>query len=378
MWTSQPMTDLERFINTMEYKAVDRVPNHEVGVWPQTCDRWVSEGLKPFDVQWDWFTGDDYFGLDPREFISVNFDMMPEFETEIIEKTERYEIYRDRKGIVHKALIEGTSRGGRTCMDQYLRFPVENADDFRALKARYHARYNARYPNQWQTFLLPGWKQRNHPLILGRNCSTAGFYWRAREWMGTENLSYAWFDMPDLMHEMMEFIADLTIEIARPVLEKTGVEYVMIAEDLAMKNGPLHSPDTYRTFIFKPMKRLVDFLKGNGVRYVAVDTDGDSRLIIPLLMEAGVDAIWPLERAANMDPAALRKTYGRDLRLWGGVDKRELARGPSAIDHHLAELRPLVEEGGFIPTVDHTVPPDVSLENYRYYMDRKKELLAGK
>jgi uroporphyrinogen decarboxylase len=79
-----------------------------------------------------------------------------------------------------------------------------------------------------------------------------------------------------------------------------------------------------------------------------------------------------------MDPVRLRRKFGRDMRLWGGVDKRELAKGPAAIDAHLKELAPLVEEGGFIPTVDHTVPPDVSLDNFRYYMDRKRELLAGR
>ena len=37
----------------------------------------------------------------------------------------------------------------------------------------------------------------------------------------------------------------------------------------------------------------------------------------------------------------------------------------------------MIEEGGFIPTVDHTVPPDVSWDNFRYYMDAKMELLSG-
>jgi uroporphyrinogen decarboxylase len=60
------------------------------------------------------------------------------------------------------------------------------------------------------------------------------------------------------------------------------------------------------------------------------------------------------------------------------VDKRELAKGPAAIDAHLKTLAPLIEEGGFIPTVDHTVPPDVSLADFRYYLERKKALLAGR
>jgi glycosyltransferase involved in cell wall biosynthesis len=49
-----------------------------------------------------------------------------------------------------------------------------------------------------------------------------------------------------------------------------------------------------------------------------------------------------------------------------------------AIDAHLATLAPLIEEGGFIPTVDHTVPPDVTLDNFYYYMKRKEDLLWGR
>jgi uroporphyrinogen decarboxylase len=90
-----------------------------------------------------------------------------------------------------------------------------------------------------------------------------------------------------------------------------------------------------------------------------------------------VDAIWPLERAADMDPVAVRKKYGRELRLWGGVDKRELAKDFSAIDAHLRTLQPLMADGGFIPTVDHLVPPDVSLANFEHYMGRKQQLLRG-
>ena len=154
---------------------------------------------------------------------------------------------------------------------------------------------------------------------------------------------------------------------------------MFINEDMAMKQGPLLSPDTYREFIFPHMKRLVDFLKSNGVRYVIVDSDGNTEPLIPQLLDAGVDGLWPLERAsADTDPHFLRKKYGRSLRLWGAVDKRELSKDKAAIDAHLAEFTDLVEEGGFIPTVDHLVPPDISLANFEYYMKRKRALLEGK
>jgi uroporphyrinogen decarboxylase len=372
------MTGRERFINVMDYKPVDRVPNHELAVWEQTKDRWEAEGLDMRNLHWDWFTGEEYFSMDPKEYINVNFGMLPMFEREVLAKEDRHEIIRHENGVVTKVLTEGVSRGMRSSMDQYLRFPVETIDDFRDLKKRYVSSNSGRYPAQWKELMLPRWKNREHVLCLGRNCSMLGFYWRAREWMGTVNLSYALYDEPALIHEMMEFIADFTIEVSDPILKETDVDFVMINEDMSMKNGPLLSPQQYKTYIYPHMKRLVDYLKQNGVRYVFVDTDGNPDQLLPMLMACGVDGIIPLERAAGADPVAIRKKYGRDLRLWGGVDKRILAEGPAAIDMHLAEMVPLIEEGGFIPTVDHAVSPDISLENFRYYIKRKLDLLSGR
>jgi len=371
------MTDRERFLAVMEYRPIDRVPNHELGVWGQTVERWKSEGMPEGRLHFDWFVGEDYFGMDRREFAPVNFGMIPPFEVEVLERTDRYEVIRHANGIVTRALVEGSIGGGRVCMDTYLSFPVENLKDFRKLKKRYEARLDERYQRGWKDDLLPAWRKREHVLVLGRNCAAAGFYWRAREWMGTENLSYAWYDQPELMHEMMEFYADFTMEVARPILEETDVEYFNLNEDFAMKNGPLLSPDTFREFIFPHLKRLVEFFKSHGARYVWLDSDGNTEALIPMLMDAGIDLIWPLERASDMDPVRLRKKFGKSLRLSGGVDKRELAKGPSAIDAHLKELTPLIEEGGFIPTVDHTVPPDVSWDNFCYYMEAKRRLIEG-
>jgi uroporphyrinogen decarboxylase len=372
------LTNRERFIRVMEYQPVDRVPHWEVGVWGQTIDRWHAEGLDRDQLGWDWFTGEDALGFDPREYIPVNYGMVPCFEPEVLEETERYVVGRNAGGTVTRALKDGTAHGTRASMDQYLRFPVETPEDFRELRKRYTT-VGSRYPACWRELMLPGWKNRRHVLVLGKNCSTLGFYWRAREWMGTENVSLAWYDQPRLMHEMMEFVADFTIEVSRPVLAETDVDYVFLNEDMAMKTGPLLSPDTYRRFILLHMKRLVAFLKGHGVGYVIVDSDGNTEPLIPLLLDAGIDGLWPLERAAqDTDPAVLRRKYGRSLRLWGAVDKRELAKGPRAIDEHLRALAPLIEEGGFIPTVDHTVPPDISLSNFRYYLRRKTDLLQGR
>ncbi|MHB0999617.1 MAG: uroporphyrinogen decarboxylase family protein [Armatimonadota bacterium] len=372
------MNDLERFLAVMEYKPVDRVPNHELGVWPQTVARWTEEGMPPDTLKFDWFVGEDYLNLDRREYIDINFGMIPWYTPEILEETDEYQVIRHGNGVVTRALKEGTVNGGRSCMDTYISFPVEKPEDFEELKKRYIAAIPERYPANLKE-LLPGWKDRKHVLVLGRNCAAAGFYWRAREWMGTENLSYAWYDYPDMMMDMMEFYADFTIETARSIMAQTDVEYFNLNEDFAMKNGPLLSPDTFKKFVFKPLKRLVEFFKSNGARYVGLDSDGAPEMLVPLLMDAGIDILWPMERASeNVDPMRYRKKFGKSLRLMGGVDKRELAKGPAAIDAHMRELVPIVEDGGFIPTIDHTASPDISWDNFMYYMDTKQKLLEGK
>jgi uroporphyrinogen decarboxylase len=262
-------------------------------------------------------------------------------------------------------------------MDQYVGFPVETMEHWKKIKKRLQPRSQRRYEPNWRLLRVEGWRSRTHPLIFGPNASTLGFYWVGRNLMGTEGLSYAFFDQPLLVHDIMEHQADFLIEAARPILESTDVDYVCFSEDLAMKSGPLISPRLYREFIYPRLKRVIDFYKSHGVRYVCIDTDGNPEALIPLMMDAGVDALWPLERASDQDPVRLRKTYGPSLRLWGAVDKRELVKGPKAIEAHLRTMIPLIEEGGFIPTVDHTVPPDVSWSNFQYYMEAKMRLLRG-
>ena len=372
------MNHRDRFIATMEYSSVDRVPNWEAGVWPQTRKRWADEGADIDRFYWGWFPGEPALGMDPREFVPFEGGIIPPFESRVLAEDERTVLIQDGQGRVRRALKEGTVGGGRASMDQYLRFAVSTPADWAEVRKRFDPTLRTRLEQNWEITRLPGWLARQHPLISGPNTSTKGFYWWARELMGTEGLSLAWYDQPAMLAEMMEFWGDFLIESSRPVVEKTSIEYICLAEDLSMKNGPLLSPETYRRFIWPHLRRAIEFWKSHGVRYVVIDTDGNPEAVLPLFMDAGVDAIWPMERAAEQDPIRLRAKFGKGLRLWGGVDKRELAKGPAAIEAHLRTLQPLVAQGGFIPTVDHTVPPDVSWSNFQYYVEAKARLVEGR
>jgi uroporphyrinogen decarboxylase len=88
-----------------------------------------------------------------------------------------------------------------------------------------------------------------------------------------------------------------------------------------------------------------------------------------------VNGFWPLEVASGMDAVALRKEYGKDIVLMGNMDKRELIKGKDAIKHEVISKLPfLLETGGYFPSVDHNVPPDVSFENYQYFINIMREV----
>jgi len=92
-------------------------------------------------------------------------------------------------------------------------------------------------------------------------------------------------------------------------------------------------------------------------------------------MSAGVNVMFPVEIGPwKADPYAFRKKYGKELRIFGGIDKLEIAKGPEAIDAEIARRLPLMKEGGFIPLPDHLITPETSLEDYKYYLEQIRKL----
>jgi uroporphyrinogen decarboxylase len=175
---------------------------------------------------------------------------------------------------------------------------------------------------------------------------------------------------------MMEYNAEFVANLLPRVLDEAPLTSIYFWEDMCYKGGPLISPDMFREFMIPRYRRITDLARSRGVDTIFVDSDGDVSQLIPLWLEAGINGIYPMEVAAGMDVVALRREYGRDLLMTGGIDKRALAAGPAAIDAELKTKVPLAFEGGYIPHVDHALPHDISYANFSYYWERKKSLLG--
>lgn len=369
------MTNRERFNRVLSFQPVDRLPNYELGCWGQTVARWIDEGMPEHSVYLNWFEGEPYFHLERRGYAALNIGMLPQFDYEVIEDSEEYLVSRHVDGIVTKALKAGTVRGTRMTMDQYLTYPVTDRASFAEVKKRYDPTDPVRYPLWWDEWARM-WQTRDYPLGLLHN-GTFGLYSQLRSWVGTEAISYMFYDNPALVEEMIDFNTEFFLALVEKALGEVQFDFFNFFEDFAGKGGPLISPQIFRKFFLPYYQKIINHLKRGGIKHIWFDSDGDPETLIPLMIEAGVTCFWPLEQASGMDPVRLRKKFGTDLALTGGIDKLELAKGKDAIDRELqAKIPPLMESGGYIPFLDHTFSPEISYENFLYYLEVKAKLIG--
>ncbi|TFH05378.1 MAG: hypothetical protein E4H09_02090 [Spirochaetales bacterium] len=354
------MNSRDRFLATMNYRERDRCPWGEMGFWPETLDRWHTEG---------WPDGtylNQYLGFDRlREDVGVATGFIPAFDEKVLEEDDTYRVVRRGSGDVVKEFKGKISFR----MPQWIDFPLKTRSDWEeSIRPRLDPASPTRYPEYWDE-KVQMWKGRDYPLTI-RMGSIFGWI---RNWMGLEGISLALYDDPAWIQEMMDYLVDFCCRCCERALTDVDLDYVLLWEDMAYKTGPLISPEMFRRFMLEPYKKLTGFIKAHGVDLIIVDSDGNAESLLPLWIEGGVNGFYPIERAAGMDAVQLRERFGRDLRLLGGIDKRAMIAGGGAIDVELAHVIPLIKEGGFIPWCDHHVPPDVSLENYRYYVERMKQ-----
>jgi uroporphyrinogen decarboxylase len=343
------------------YQTVDRLP--VVALEPYEgagLERWRREEGLPADQ-----APEACLGMDRLEKAPVNYGPLPLFETQILSEDATYYVERDGMGatVRRRKDAPGMYYG-------YIEHPIKTREDWEQYKWRYDPHTPGRLPeNLDQVCAELNASENPVGLDLFPCFFRLGFYL-----MGMERFLTAFHDEPDLMQDMFGFWAEFLLQTVRPLLGKLYLDYVTFAEDLAYKGGPHISPKTYAEFWLPHQDPLVEALRRSGVPVICLWSAGDVRPLLPLLRQHGFNCTWPLERGAGMDPVALRKAYGPELRLGGGLSKEALIAGPEAIDREIDQLMPLISAGGYLPALDDMVPPEVSLANYRHLVRRLQEI----
>jgi uroporphyrinogen decarboxylase len=349
----------------MSYERFDRLPVWYFGQWREARERWLTEGLLP-DADIASVTGMDpdwEAGMWDVHGTVVNHPISPERHV-VLEETATYRVVRTSLGAVIKESKAGAS------IPQHIEHALKpTRESWARFKKFLDPSDPARRPAGWEkkAEALNG-RTRVTTFLLG------SLYGWPREWMGVEELSYLAYDDPALFEEIIAHLTDYFMALNRPTLARAQFDFAYIFEDCCFNTGPLLSPSLYRKFYDKYYRRLIEFCRGLGVPFVLLDSDGKTDDLIPCWLDSGVDIVFPIEVGTwKADPVALRRRFGKRLRMMGGVDKHVIPQGAAAIRAHLSPLKPLVEEGGFVPLPDHRIPPSCSLEQFKTYVGVFKE-----
>jgi len=317
------MTLREAFKAVMTFEKPNRLPAIEWAAWwGKTTDRWKAEGM-PDNVNIM-----EYFGLD----IHQQYWLHPKAGTAPQPKYHG------------SGILDGITPAAYRELKPHL-FP---ADAVR--RSREH-------------IIAQTKRQQAGEIIIW--ITLEGFFWFPRELMGIHNHLYAFYDEPELMHMINKDLLEFNLRVLDEFCDLCTPDFITFAEDMSYNNGPMISKALFDEFMTPYYKDSIKALNEYGIEIV-IDTDGDITQLIPWFEELGVTAFLPLERQAGVDLSQIRERHPR-LRLIGGFDKTIMHLGEDALLAEFERLLPIMEQGGFIPSVDHQTPPAVSLADYKLY-----------
>ncbi|MCD4823536.1 MAG: hypothetical protein K8S55_02935 [Phycisphaerae bacterium] len=356
-----PTVFRDEYLDYMTFKRNDRPLFTEIfGPMIGLKEKWEEQGATPEELDFSAFT----YRCSFSGAVPVNTGWMGPGTKEVLEDNDEYLLYRDGMGRTMKL------PKGFATLPLPLDFPVKNMDDWLKLKPHYEFS-EERFGKDWE-------KVARELLQNGRVVvvSMPGGYSSPRDLLGDEVLCMAYYDQPELMHDMLKTFGDTAVKVLDRVSAAVQVDYLSVHEDMAGKSGPLAGPNQIKEFIAPYYRRVWDMLADRGVRIFDQDSDGNMNAVIDVFLDAGVNCMHPMEPGSGMDIVKIREKYGQRLAFYGGLDKYVLSRSKEEIAAELEyKIPPMVATGGCVLGLDHRVPENTPLENYRFYIQKVWEIL---
>lgn len=360
------MSDRERFNRQMHYQSIDRCFNMEFGYWDENFREWdifVANGITNNTE------ADQFFNFDRIEGVGGNVWLHPSFQHKEISRTTTTCIIQNGDGLLAEVPLDG-----HDTIPHYIKSSIVTPEDWKRVKEERLRRDDPARKVDVEALKKSHPQDRDYPL--GVNCGS--MIGKVRDILTFEGLAYAVHDYPEMVEDMVETCCVLVEDFLDLVLGNIDFDFASGWEDICYKNGPIVSVSFFREVVMPRYKRISTKLHAHGIDLWYMDCDGDVRPLLPYLLEGGINCLFPFEVNGCTHPAELLSHYGRELRIMGGIDKIELAKGPAAIKAYLESVAPLVERGGYIPFCDHRCPPNVKPEYYLYYLDLKERMFGIK
>lgn len=324
-------------------------------------NEWKTQGAAQDEINmvaFDW----DYV---PVVQCGGNAGVFGGFEKIILEETGEHIIEQDELGRKMKICK------GYSTQPLPMDFPVKDMESWLRVK-KFYEFSEARI--DWERVENAGKLQKKGYLVVGY---IPGGFDTVRELMGKINGCLAYHLQPGLLKDIIQTLTDTSVKVYERITEKLVIDQLSVHEDMAGINGPIIGPDVINEFIKPYFSTVWELFSSRGTKLFDIDSDGDMRPILDVLLESGLNSMHPFEPAAGMDIVEIRKKYGKRLAIRGRINKFALTGGKEEIRKELEyKMQPyMVEHGGTVFGLDHRIVNGTTIENYRYYVNLGREIL---
>lgn len=181
---------------------------------------------------------------------------------------------------------------------------------------------------------------------------------------------------PARAHRFLDRLVEMHLENLERFLGAVGpyIDIILFGDDLGMQTGPQISPRTYRELFFPRHRLMWERAKRLAPVKVMLHCCGGVYPLIPMLIEAGLDILQPIQTTCrDMEPERLKREFGRDLCLWGGGCNTQQVLGRGTPEEVAEDVRRrvavLAPGGGYVFQQIHNVMANVPPENIIAMLD---------
>jgi len=313
----------------MRGEGVDRPPLLEEGVRAEVLELWRRQGMP------EGRTHVEVFGLTPHETVGPDLRYAPGHFGRIVDLSARE--YRKAFHI---------SPG---------RFPDDWKQTVRRLGNRGH--------------IVSIWASRGFLQALG-----------VGDWPTLERVMIATLKEPKRIRDRMEMYGEFCSRMLERTMQDVDPEFIYLSEPISDNHGPLISPASFEEFMKPVHERIVATARGLGCDNLLVSTYGNSSLLFPIMMDAGISMLWISEgpEVPELDYRQIRSRFGSELGLIGGIPLSILrSQSPDLIRDRLgAIVPPLLESGRYVPLAGGRVREDIPWPVYKYYREVLSERIG--
>lgn len=352
------LTSRERMRRILNGEIPDRIGLNE-NVWGSALEKWIGQGYPEGEPHWK------ALGLDLVRGALLNRVIYPK-RSEVIEETDEWRTVKNGNGAT---LRTWKHRHG---VPEHIGFEIDSAEVWRE---RYREQARAFLPERVEIPQLVESLRLAEEHDRFSMYTTSEVFEVGKDYLGHEIMCMGMLQDPEWIHDVFDAIITQTIANFEYAFEKAGKpDGVWLAGDIGFKQRPFIGLDMYREIVLPHNKRLIDFFKSHELP-VIFHSCGFIEPLVPGFIESGIDMLQAMEVKAGVDLRRLKPLYGDRIGFMGNVDVRVLETND--LDKVEAEVRAKVEcgmeGGGYCFMSDHSIPPSVDYDTYRFALD-----LAGR